>query len=407
MRKSIISAAVWCVVALLGATSAASSPAARVPGEYQALYAELDGQLTRFNQLVTSRGDGQKAPVVFSGELLSANGHLGPALIRPGHLDATLLEVDRLRTLGLRAVTVQISFPMLYRPFFRSDEEFAAYLDFYRRLADAIRGRGLKLVVKTQALFSKGGWTSLDPGAFYRRLSLADYIQGRTQVALTVAREVKPDYLALVSEPDTEADQTGFPMDVPANSVRLVTSVLTALKSAGVSGILVGAGVGTWLPKYREFVQAYAGTGLDFIDLHVYPVNRDFLDRAVTVAQIARQSGKRVTMSEAWLYKAGNTDLVKGFAAESIFGRDAFRFWEPLDRKFLEVMVTFAHAQRLEFLSPFWTKYFYAYVDYEQAKSLIPRELLARSTQEAGKALVAGTFTQTGLTYRALITGAP
>ncbi len=407
MPRSLVSAAAWCVVVLLGVTSAVSSAAPSVPGEYQAMSSELDGQLARFNQLVMSRWDGQKAPVIFSGELLSANGHLGPALIRQGHLDATLLEVDRLRTLGLGAVTVQISFPMLYRSFFRSDEEFAASLDYYRRLANAIRGRGMKLIVKTQALFSKGGWTTLDPGAFYRRLTLADYIQGRTQVALTIARDVKPDYLVLVSEPDTEADQTGFPMDVPANSVRLVTSVLTALKSAGVSGIPVGAGVGTWFPKYREFAQAYAGTGLDFIDLHVYPVNRDFLDRAFTVAQIARQSGRRVAMSEAWLYKASNADLAKGFAAESIFGRDAFSFWEPLDRKFLEVMVKFAHAQRLDFFSPFWTKYFYAYVDYAQVKSLGQRELLAQSTQEAGKALVAGTFTQTGMTYRALITGTP
>lgn len=407
MPRLLVPAAVWGVVVLLGTSAATSSGALSVPGEYQAMSSELDGQLTRFNQLVTSRWDGQKAPVLFSGELLSANGHLGPALIRQGHLDATLLEVDRLRTLGLGAVTVQISFPMLYRPFFRSDEEFAAHVDYYRRLAGAIRGRGMKLIVKTQALFSKGGWTTLDPGSFYRRLTLADYVGGRAQVALTITRDVKPDYLVIVSEPDTEADQTGFPMDVPANSVRLVTSVLTALTSAGVSGIPVGAGVGTWFPKYREFAQAYAGTGLDFIDLHVYPVNRDFLDRAVTVAQVARQSGKRVAMSEAWLYKASNADLVKGFAAEGIFGRDAFSFWEPLDRKFLEVMVKFAHAQRLDFFSPFWTKYFYAYVDYEQVKALGQRELLARSTQAAGKALVAGTFTETGLTYRALITGTP
>lgn len=70
-------------------------------------------------------------------------------------------------------------------------------------------------------------------------------------------------------------------------------------------------------------------------------------------------------------------------------------------------MVTFAHAQRLEFLSPFWTTYFYAYVDYEQAKSLSGPQMTALSTQEAGRALVAGTFTQTGLAYRTLITTGP
>ncbi len=407
MRKLFVYAAVWGLVVSLGAVVAHSAPLAPVPREYQALFAELDGQLARFDRLVASRWDGQKAPVIFSGEHLSSNGHLGLALLRPGHLDAALREVDRLQSLGVRAVTVQISYPMLYRPFFRRDEEYAAYLDFYRRLADAVHRRGLKLIVKTQALFSKGGWTSLDPGSWYRRQTLAEYIQGRTQVALTIAQEVTPDYLSVVMEPDTEADQTGLPMNTSATSVRLVTAVLSALKSAGISGIVVGAGVGTWHPQYKDFAQAFAGTNLDFIDLHVYPINRDFLDRALTVAQIARQAGKRVAMTEAWLYKSGNAERGRDFTAVEVFGRDAYSFWEPLDRKFLEVIVKFAHAQRLEFLSPFWTKYFYAYVDYEKAKSLDPRQLLTLSTQEAGKALAAGTFTQTGLAYRALITGAP
>lgn len=407
MHKLFSNVAVWSTIIGLGAGAVQSAPVAPVPAPYQALYSELEAQLTRFDRQVTARWDGQKAPVIFSGEHLSSNGHLGPALIRAGHLDAAVVEVERMRSLGMRAITVQVSYPMLYRPFFRSDEEYTAYLNFYRGLAEAIHSRDLKLIVKTQALFSKGGWTSLDPASLYRRQTLAQYIQGRTQVALTIARELKPDYLALVMEPDTEADQTGLPMNAPPNSVRLTSSILDAFASAGISGILVGAGVGTWHPQYEAFARAFAQTRLDFVDLHVYPINRDFLDRAFTVAQIARQAGKRVTMTEAWLYKAGTAELAKGFTAEEVFGRDVYSFWEPLDRRFLEVMVKFAHAQRLEFFSPFWTKYFYAYLDYEQAKSLGGRQLQTLSSQAAGKALVAGTYTQTGLTYRSLINPGP
>jgi len=398
------------LVTLVYLTTLAGLPpafTASVPRELQGIYTELDAHITRFDAVVGSRWNGRRSPVVFSTELLPANGHVGAGLVRPQQMDVVKLTLDRLQSLGVRAVTVQISFPMLYRPFFRSDEEYAAYLNFYRRLATEVRSRDLKLIAKTQALFSKGGWTDLDVARFYRGLTLDQYVQGRAQVALTIARELRPDFLSVVMEPDTEADQTGLPMNTPANSVRVVRAILAHLKEAGISGIQVGAGTGTWHPQYEAFTRAYAAAGVDYIDLHVYPVNRDFLDRAFTMARIARQAGKRVAMSEAWLYKAGSVDLTKGFSAVDIFGRDAFSFWEPLDQKFLEVMVRFAHAERLLFFSPFWTKYFHAYVDYAAAKSLSPAQLVAFSTQAAGKALVAGEFTETGLTYKSLIPAGP
>jgi len=375
-----------------------------VPQRYTGIYDELEGQLARFDAALRARWDGTKAPVLFSGELLAANGHVGDALIRPGHERAIETSLDAFQALGMQAATVQISFPMLYRPFYRSEEEFTAYLTAYRQAAAAVRARGMKLIVKTQAIFSKGGWTTWDVGSFYRRLTLEEYIRGRTEVARVIARELRPDYLAVVMEPDTEADQTGLPMNTTANSVRVVTSVLTALRNAGLTNVRVGAGVGTWHRQYDAFARAFAATGVDFIDIHVYPVNRDYLDRAVTISRIAKGAGKSVAMTEAWLYKAGSAELTRGFTAEDIFGRDALSFWEPLDRKFLEVMVAFAHAERLLFFSPYWTKYFHAYVEYDQAQGLSPRQLVALSTRASGEAMAAGRFTQTGLAYKALIT---
>ncbi|MGH2399743.1 MAG: hypothetical protein ACRDF6_07840, partial [bacterium] len=354
-------------------TFTASAP---IPGELQGIYAELDAQITRFDAVVGARWNGRKSPVAFSTELLPANGHVGAALLRPQQMDVVKLTLDRLQSLGVSAVTVQISFPMLYRPFFRSDEEFAAYLDFYRRLAQEVRSRNLKLIAKTQALFSKGGWTELDVARFYRGLTLDQYVQGRAQVAVIIAREMRPDFLSVVMEPDTEADQTGLPMNTPANSVRVVRAVLDQFKRAGISGVQLGAGTGTWHPQYEAFTRAFSAEDIDYVDFHIYPVNRDFLDRAFTMSRIARQAGKRVAVSEAWLYKAGSAELSRGFTAVDIFGRDAFSFWEPLDQRFLEVMVRFAHAERLLFLSPFWAKYFHAYVDYGAAKSLSTKHLV-------------------------------
>jgi len=382
----------------------AAPPAAPVPSEFQATYAELESQLTRFGRLIASRWDGRKTDVLFSGELLVANAHVGTALIRPGYERTLAASLDGFNALGLQAATVQISFPMLYRPFHRSDEEYAAYLNAYRQIAAAVRARGMKLIVKSKAIFSKGGWTAWDVGSFYRRLTLEEYVRGRTEVALTIAREIRPDYLAVVSEPDTEADQTGLPMNTPANSVRVVTSIISALRGAGLSGIAVGAGIGTWHPQYDAFVRAFAATPADFIDLHIYPVNRDYLDRAASIARMARATGKHVAMTEAWLYKTGANELGGSFTAEAIYSRDAFSFWEPLDRKFLEAMAAFAHAERLDFISPFWTKYFYAYLEYESASNLRPQQLIAASTRAAGEALAAGRFTQTGIAYKRLIT---
>ena len=401
MRSLAVLVSLLCLTAVVvPATGAAPA----VPREFAGVYAELDGQLTRFDAALRSRWDGTKAPVIFSGELLAANGHVGTGLIQPGRDRAVAASLDAFQQLGIQAATVQISFPMLYRPFYTSDEEYAAYLNAYRKVASDVRSRGMKLIVKTQAIFSKGGWTSWDVASFYKRLTLDEYIRGRTEVALVIARELRPDYLSVVMEPDTEADQTGLPMNSTANSVRVVTSLLTGLRSAGISGVRVGAGVGTWHREYEAFTRAFARTGVDFIDLHVYPVNRDYLDRAVTMSRIAKAAGKAVTMTEAWLYKAGNAELSKGFTAEDVFGRDALAFWEPLDRKFLEVMVAFAHAERLVFFSPYWTKYFHAYVDYERAKGLALKDLMALSNRLAGEAIVAGRFTDTGLTYRSLIT---
>ena len=68
----------------------------------------------------------------------------------------------------------------------------ARILAAYRQIAAQVRARGMKLIVKSKAIFSKGGWTSWDVASYYRRLTLDEYIRGRTEVALTIARELSP-----------------------------------------------------------------------------------------------------------------------------------------------------------------------------------------------------------------------
>ncbi len=210
--------------------------------------------------------------------------------------------------------------------------------------------------------------------------------------------------MAVVLEPDTEAIQTGKPVNNVANCTEMVDYFLEGLKVTGLEeGISVGAGVGTWHPRYRDFIDSFAALrDLDFIDMHIYPVNFDFLDRALTIADMARASGKAVAMTEAWLYKARDRELAT-VTNVAIFSRDVFNFWGPLDAQFLAALVKLGHYRKFEFISPFWTNLFFSYLDYDKTHHLRPRKLMALSTRAAAVNMVFNRYTRTGATYGQLI----
>jgi hypothetical protein len=78
--------------------------------------------------------------------LTSASASEGARLLAPDRYAGVLLELDSLKAIGVKAVNVQLAFPVLYRGYYASDAEYQQYIDFYRRLASDVRGRGMKLV---------------------------------------------------------------------------------------------------------------------------------------------------------------------------------------------------------------------------------------------------------------------
>ena len=73
-----------------------------------------------------------------------------------------------------------------------------------------------------------------------------------------------------------------------------------------------------------------------------------------------------------------------GFINDSeVFARDAFSFWEPLDEKFISVIVKLARRQEFTFTfaSFFWNKYLFAYLDYEDVKNLSVPEIFRLSDE--------------------------
>ncbi len=100
-----------------------------VPEEFKDLYGELSERLNSFEAALSQRQKNQNNPVLFSTELLGANAHRGPKLLKPGQHEGILMQLDRFQSLGIQAVTVALSFPILYPPFHKNNEEYTAYLD--------------------------------------------------------------------------------------------------------------------------------------------------------------------------------------------------------------------------------------------------------------------------------------
>jgi hypothetical protein len=121
---------------------------------------------------------------------------------------------------------------------------------------------------------------------------------------VSVLQQIRPDYLVVMNEPDSEAAQSWKPvLGTVSASGDFLRSIVAAVNASGVPGVSIGAGLGTWTTKYEEFIQSFLTTGIHFLDLHVYPVNRDFLPRLIQGAEWAQAAGKGVAISEAWLQK--------------------------------------------------------------------------------------------------------
>ncbi len=398
----------WLAAAVVSAATLAAQSAAPVPPEYQDLHDELVADVAAFQQTIDQSWDGSRWPVAFSANLSSADSSAGPVLLGPNALTAVRLELDSLKALGAKAVTLDLDFPVLYPPFHQSQADYQQYLGFYTQVAQEVRARGLKLVVETQAIFSQPGYANWNVGPFYAGLTLDQYEQGRAAVAETIAQNLRPDYLSVIQEPDTEAAQTGKPeLATSAGSAALLDAILQALGAAPVPGVSVGAGFGTWQADYQTWASTFLARPIDFLDMHVYPANRDFLPRAIELADMAAAAGRQVGMSETWLYKERQSEL-DTLPLSTILGRDTFSFWAPLDAQYLRAMVDFAHFKHLAFLSPFWSEYFHAYVDYNAVTANLPPDALnelARSLQAS--ASLAGTYTGSGLGYMGAIVDPP
>jgi len=375
-----------------------------VPSTYQDLYTQLDQQITSFSGAVNAGWNKSPYPVAFSGQLALANAEQGSALIGSGYYNTVLMELNELQALGAKAVTVHIDFPVLCPSFYQTSAQFQQYLNFYIQLAADIRARGMKLIIETEVIFTQGYPSSLNPLAFYNSLTVAQYEQGRMQQAVLIAQLLKPDYLTVLGEPDTEATQSGkSQFGTVSGATELLKVILGGLQAAAVPGVSIGAGVGTWITNYQAYIQSFAATPINYIDMHIYPCNQDFMTRALTIADLAHAYGKSVAMTEAWPGKVRDSEL--GHMSFTLaYVRGEYSFWEPIDIKFLQAIINFSQYKKLQFISPFLTQYLHSYIAYDTAANLNVVQVVVAAASDTWNAIQAGQFSPTGAAYGSLIT---
>jgi fibronectin type 3 domain-containing protein len=369
-----------------------------VPPAFQDLYTQLDTDLINFNATLATGGGGP-SPTLWTGSLKAANGNIGPQLIagQPG----MLLQLQALKAMGAQAIMVQVGFPVLWEPFLTSQgQSYSAFAAYYQGVAVAVRQAGLKLVVENDTLLSsdvQAGWGS---ASFYATLNWTQYQQARAQMALTVAQLMQPDYMVVLEEPSTEANNSGqTQVNTPTGSASMLSQILTSVSQSGVPGLKVGAGTLTTQTNALGFVQQYVLLPVDFIDIHIYPVNNSFLTIALQIATTAAAAGKPVSMSECWMSKVRDSEL-NAVPMDTIRARNPFSFWAPLDSYFVQTMQNLASYTQMLFMDPFGAEYYFAYQDYNDTTSgMPPDEILGQESSLVSQANQQALYTSTGLSY--------
>jgi hypothetical protein len=386
------------IVLILAVRRHAVTPPVGVPAAYRDLYSTLTDQLAAAEAQLTPLHPESGPQPVYAAELLPANCNRGEALLQPGAITGVQLYLDRLRQLGLNGVTLPIGYPLLADRFPRSAE----YLQFYRLVAAEVRNRGMTLDIESAVMFANSPFSPVRWD--YSTMTIADLARERHDMIAKIVTELAPDYINLGSEPDTEAQLTTFTqLNTPAGYSQHLGAIIQGVDRGRTK---IGAGIGTW--DNLAFLDAEVLLPLDFIALHIYPLTSANAATAIDACDRARAHQKRIIVDEAWLFKQRPGEPATVAADTAIFSRDAFAFFGPLDQQFLHYLDDLARAEGIEFISPFWSGYLFAYVQYNQATgSLAYSDLVGQVNAAVVQNLINGAYSSTGRYYGSLAAGHP
>jgi len=414
-----------------------------VPGLYQSLYNQLQGYITADTSQITSQLNGSSYPVNYAAELVTTDTNAGPGILQSSEQQTMLNELNGEAAMGVKAVTVEIGGPVFDPNFYifsgqtdaQAQQTVQSWLSYYQSLVQAIHQRGLKMIVEANPLLTYyvSSDSSFNPGPYYKTLSFAAYEQIRSQNNIIIAQQIKPDYLILQSEPQTDAVNDYRPeLNDAIQDVAMINRFVTDLNNAGIAGlhtsILIGSGAGTWQPDWKSyFTGLVAILGLDKIDTHLYnfqPGVSQLGEVAIAeqIADMAHAAGKGVTMSEFWFDKSAtlvglteNDDSITDMRV-----RDMFSFWASLDIQAFQMISNLANYKHFDYISAFGFYNWFSLVDYNSLKSVpvyppltdtqntdVDSQITTLQNQSAKLAMSSSQLSPVGKAYQSVISGQP
>jgi hypothetical protein len=360
-----------------------------VPPQYDAAYAAVRSQVDAF---AAQAGQAPRRPATTIGtELLAANGNIGAGLLGPRALTGVETELDAFKALGIRGVTVDVSFPLLLP----STPGHAAYLAFYEKVATQIRRRHLVFSVEENPVFSGTPLTGLSIS--YAGLTAATYAAQQRAQAQTIIDDLKPAYLSLLTEPDTYADTFHLALDTPAAAGSLVKAELSGLHRRSTK---VGAGTGTWSEPAID--RALLHTSIDYLDVHVYPLDARFVANLADDVAMAKAAHKPLVMDETWLNKPTAGEGEGPIGAPENLKVKSYSFWEPLDESYVAAMVRYSRSHGFAYVAFFdGARAFFGYLPWsasletatyqgfsQQYNALVGSDMRSLTVSGTGLALV-------------------
>ena len=311
-----------------------------VPPVYQDIYSGLETRLSSIDSSLEAVWDGFLYPTRYSADLIVCNSQIQKTrLLDPPVLSLSLLMLDAFGSLGLTTVRINIGYPFLTDSFPDSDR----YLEFYRTVVEAARTRGYDVFINCTSTSTQIEYGTVDSTvtAFFEGLDGNRYRTEKRQMIETIIDSLQPDYLTIENEPQTMERATG--LDYSPDS--LVSYLEYFLDGLDTKNVPIGAGIGSWEPL--EYVQRLVKIPeLDYIDVHVYPVNFDFFDdRFYRIHDEIVAHGKDIILGECWLYKSSDDEILAQLDPVEALKRDVFGFWTPLDSTFLKVLSKFARIR--------------------------------------------------------------
>jgi len=237
--------------------------------------------------------------------------------------------------------------------------------------------------VEENPVFSGTPLTSLSIS--YSGLTLVSYAVEQREEAQVIIDDLSPSYLLLLTEPDTFSDTLNIDLDTPAAAVELVDDELDGLNRGRTE---VGAGTGTWTtPAVDQALLSQ--TAIDYLDVHVYPLGPAQVEDLIADVGAADAAHKKLVMDETWLEKPTSTEGTGPQGAPDELKLNSYRFWEPLDERFVTAMVRYARSHAFAYVSFFdGARAFFGFLSWSARLEAAPYGTFTREYDQ----LVAGNM---------------